>query len=64
VNFLLTTRSCGALPQGSSHLAADQSLYCAQKTKTIALSPFVFVSIAVPVQFDLLSFAASVLRLQ
>lgn len=58
------TRSFSASSPGSSLLPAEQSLYHSQKTKTVALSPFVFVSIAVPVQFDLSSSAASVLRLQ
>lgn len=42
------------LPRGSYLLSADQSLHNWQRTKTITLSPFVFVPIAVPVQFDLL----------
>lgn len=58
------TRSFSASSPGSSPLPAEQSLYHSQKTKTVALSPFVFVSIAVPMQFDLSSSAASVLRLQ
>lgn len=55
VNFLLLTRSFSiSLSRGSSLLPADQSLHYWQRAKTIRFSPFVFVSIGMPVHFDLL----------